>query len=327
MSQIAEVVVRPGVNLELDENDVLEAARRLTGIAHRTPVLTSASLDDLCGARLFFKCEHLQRTGSFKLRGAYYAVTRLPHEARGVAAHSSGNHAAAIALAARLCDIPAHLVMPRDVPRSRRAVVSAYGAAITYCEPTLQAREATLAEICALTGAAVVHPFETPAAVAGHGTAVLELLDEVEGLDMVLVPVGGGGLASGAVLASMAHDQGVRVLGVEPLVSPEAAKSLRLERMLPSADPDTLADGLRSSLGRLPFAILARSLSALLQAEENAILRAMRLLWERLKQVAEPAAAMPLAAILENKPRFKGLRVGIVLTGGNIDLDRLPWVG
>ncbi len=325
MSKDVEYTTRPGVGVEPTEDDVLAAARRLKGVVHHTPVMTSRTIDSLCGARLYFKCEHLQRSGSFKLRGAYNAVLGLPAEATAVATHSSGNHAAALALAAAIRDLPAYVVMPEDVPRSRRATAISYGAKVTVCKPGLDARERTLASLAARTGAAVVQPYDSPALIAGHGTAVLELLEEVEGLHMVLVPIGGGALGAGAVLASMANDKGVRILGVEPKIASGAARSLRLGRLLPSSDPDTLADGLRTSLGGLPFSILARNLSSILTADDDAILRAMRLLWERTKQLVEPSAAVTLGAVLENRQRFAGLRVGVILTGGNVDLSRLPW--
>ncbi len=249
----------------------------------------------------------------------------LPDDATAVATHSSGNHGAAVALAARLRGIPAHVVLPEDVPRSRRAVVASYGARVVVCPPGLKERENALGQVAAATGAAVVLPYDSAAVIAGHGTAVLELVEEVEGLHMVLVPVGGGALAAGGILASLAHGRGVRILGVEPAIASGAARSLRLGRLIPSSDPDTLADGLRTSLGRLPFSILARNLSAILSADDYAILRAMRLLWERLKQLVEPSAAVTLGAVLENRSRFANLRLGVVLTGGNVDLDRLPW--
>ncbi len=311
--------------IEPNDEDVVAAAERLAGVVHRTPIMTSTSLNQLTGATLFFKCEHLQRTGAFKLRGAYNAIACLPPGTSAVAAHSSGNHAAAVALAGLLHHLPTHIVMPDDVTRTRKAMVTSFGASITYSEPGVAARDAALAEVAAQTGAAIIHPYESPAAIAGHGTAVLELLEDTEDLDLVLVPVGGGGLAAGAILASLAHGRGVRIVGVEPSVKANAAQSLRLGRPLPSSDPDTLADGLRSALGRLPFAIMARSLSAILSVDEYAIIRAMRLIWERLKQVVEPSAAVTLAAILESRRRFAGLRVGIVLTGGNVELGILPW--
>ena len=307
--------------------DVLVAAERIRPHVHRTPVITCESLDRLAGARLFCKCENLQKVGAFKARGATNAVFALSEEAarRGVATHSSGNHAAALARAARLRGIPAHVVMPASAPPVKRRAVEGYGGLITTCEPTLAARETTLAAVVAATGATFVHPYNDPLVIAGQGSAALELLAEVPDLDLVMAPVGGGGLLSGTVLAVTGLSPRTRVVGAEPAAADDARQSLELGRIVPSLDPQTVADGLRTCLGELTFAILRGRVEGILTAEEHEIVAAMRLVWERMKLVVEPSAAVPLAALLAHRDRLAGLRVGIILSGGNVDLDRLPW--
>jgi len=307
--------------------DVLVAAERIRPHVHRTPVITCESLDRLAGARLFCKCENLQKVGAFKARGATNAVFALSEEVarRGVATHSSGNHAAALARAARLRGIPAHVVMPASAPPVKRRAVEGYGGLITTCEPTLAARETTLAAVVAATGATFVHPYNDPLVIAGQGSAALELLAEVPDLDLVMAPVGGGGLLSGTVLAVTGLSPRTRVVGAEPAAADDARQSLELGRIVPSLDPQTVADGLRTCLGELTFAILRGRVEGILTAEEHEIVAAMRLVWERMKLVVEPSAAVPLAALLAHRDRLAGLRVGIILSGGNVDLDRLPW--
>jgi threonine dehydratase len=299
----------------------------VAGVVHRTPVCTSATLDRLAGARLFFKCENLQRVGAFKFRGASNAVRSLPGEKTrpGVATHSSGNHAAALALAARERGVRAYIVMPRTAPAVKRAAVASYGAEITFCEPTLAAREEALAHVVAATGAAFVHPYNDPAVIAGQGTAALELLEDAGPLDMVLAPVGGGGLLSGTALAAAATSPATRVVGAEPEGADDAYRSLRAGRIIPSVEPRTVADGLLTSLGELTFAVLRERGVEIVTVGDEAILGAMRLVWERMKLLVEPSAAVPLAAVLERRLDVSGLRVGIVLSGGNVDLDDLPW--
>ena len=308
-------------------DDVRAAAERIDGQVHRTPVLRSSRLDALAGAELYFKCENLQKVGAFKFRGATNAVFALPDEAarRGVATHSSGNHAAALALAARNRGIAATIVMPRTAPAVKKAAVAGYGAEIVYCEPTLAAREATLAEVVARTGATVVHPYNDPLVIAGQGTAALELLEQVPDLAVVMTPVGGGGLTSGTALTVAALAPAARVIAAEPAAADDAYRSLREDRIVPSLDPQTVCDGLRTSLGELTFAIIRRHVAAILTVGEAEIITAMRLLWERTKLLVEPSSAVPLAALLAHPDRFAGLRVGIIVSGGNVDLDRLPW--
>ncbi|HOB54150.1 MAG TPA: pyridoxal-phosphate dependent enzyme [Acidobacteriota bacterium] len=307
--------------------DVRAAAERIRPYAHRTPVLTCAGLDALAGARLHFKCENLQKVGAFKFRGACNAVFSLSQEElrRGVATHSSGNHAAALALAARLRGATAHIVMPRTAPAVKQAAVAGYGGRIVFCEPTLAARESALAEVTAATGAVFIHPYNDPRVITGQGTAALELLADAPALDIVITPVGGGGLLSGTAIAASGAAPGIRVLAGEPAAADDACRSLQAGRILPSLDPVTVADGLRTSLGDRTFPIIRRLVERILTVSEDGIIRAMRLVWERMKIVVEPSAAVPLAAVLEHPEVFRDRRVGIILSGGNVDLDHLPW--
>jgi len=307
--------------------DVLAAAERIAPYVHRTPVVTCAGLDRFTGARLFFKCENLQKVGAFKARGATNAVLSLADEAvrRGVASHSSGNHAAALARAAALRGVPAHIVMPRTAPRVKRSAVAGYGAEITECEPTLTARESALAELVERTGATVIHPYDDPVVIAGQGTAALELLDEVPELDALIAPIGGGGLLSGTVLAATGGSQNLAVFGAEPRGADDAFRSLRDGVVYPSVRPETIADGLLTSLSELTFSILHGHVAGILTVTEEGIVEAMRLVWQRAKLVVEPSGAVPFAAVLEHPDRFRDRRVGIILSGGNVDLDNLPW--
>jgi threonine dehydratase len=308
--------------------DIRAAAERIAPHVHRTPVATCAAIDAIAGAALHFKCEHLQKVGAFKARGATNAVFLLDEQtaaARGVCTHSSGNHAAALARAAAIRGIPAHIVMPSTAPPVKRAAVAGYGALITECEPTLEARESALAGVQERTGAIFVHPYDDPRVIAGQGTAALELLEQVPGLEVVLAPVGGGGLASGTTIAVRSSSSLIEVWGAEPAGADDAFRSLRDGRRYPSVDPATIADGLRTALSERTFRILSRGLAGIVTVDEPAIVRAMRLLWERAKLLVEPSAAVPLAAVLSGPARFRGRRIGIILSGGNVDLDRLPW--
>jgi threonine dehydratase len=307
--------------------DVLAAAERIAGRVHRTPVMTSSAIDEIVGARLHFKCENLQKVGAFKARGATNAVLALGDEdaARGVATHSSGNHAAALAFAATSRGIPAHVVMPRTAPPVKRAAVAGYGAEITECEPTLEARETTLEAVVARTGATFIHAYDNPKVIAGQGTAALELLADVPDLEVVMAPVGGGGLMSGTAIAVSASRPDIELWGSEPAGADDAARSLRDGTRYPSVEPRTIADGLLTSLSDRTFRILSSRLEGILTVEDRTIVGAMRLLWERMKLVVEPSGAVPLAAVLEHRDRFAGRRVGLIVSGGNVDLDHLPW--
>ena len=305
--------------------EIREAAGRIRPHAHRTPVLTCAGLDDMTGARLFFKCENFQKVGAFKFRGACNAVMSLTdaEAARGVATHSSGNHAAALALAARLRGTVAHVVMPRTAPRVKRDAVAGYGARIVPCEPTLVSREETLAKVIDETGAEVIHPYNDYRVIAGQGTAALELLEDHPGLDVVMAPVGGGGLMSGTCLAAVSLSPRTRLVGAEPEGADDAFRSLAEGRIVPSVDPRTVADGLLTSLGEKTFPILRRCLERIVTAGDAAILEALRHVLQRMKIVVEPSAVVTLAALLEKKIDVRGLNVGIILTGGNVDLAAL----
>lgn len=307
--------------------DIRAAAERIRPYAHRTPVLTCASLDDRVGAHVFLKCENLQKVGAFKFRGACNAVFSLSdaEAARGVVAHSSGNHAQALALAARMRGIPAYIVMPDNAPAVKKAAVAGYGGRITFCEPTLAAREATQARVIADTGATEVHPYNDERVIAGQGTAALELLEDVPDLDVIMAPVGGGGLLSGTAIAATELAPGIRVIGAEPEMADDAYRSLATGEIQPSVHPRTIADGLLTQLGTLTFPILRERVEQIVTVSETGIIAAMKFVWERAKIVIEPSSAVPVAALWERKIDLSGLRVGIILSGGNVDLDRLPW--
>ncbi len=309
--------------------DVHAAARRIEGIARRTPVETSRTLDELAGRELFFKCENLQRVGAFKIRGAANMVGGLSDEAaaRGVVTQSSGNHGQAVALAAALRGIPAHVVMPETAAAVKRRAVAGYGARVVLCEPTLPAREAAAERLLAETGASYIPPYDHPEIIAGQATATLELLAQVDGLAAIVAPVGGGGLTSGACVVAAATDPAPRVFAAEPLGADDAARSLAAGLRIPQTGPKTIADGLLTSLGELTWAILSRGLDRVLTVSEDQIVAAMRLVWERMKLVIEPSAAVAVAAVLGEEFRaLDGLgRVGVILSGGNVDLDHLPW--
>lgn len=312
-----------------DLEAVRAAARRIAGLAHRTPVVTCTTLDQLAGRRLFFKCEQFQKVGAFKFRGACNAVFRLSDEdaAQGVVTHSSGNHAQAVALAARLRGIPAHIVMPSNAPRVKRRAVEGYGARVVECAPVPQARETTTAAVIAETGAHLIHSCDHPDVIAGQGTVALELLEQVPGLDAVVVPVGGGGLISGISVAARGLTPAVRVFAAEPAGADDAARSMAAGEWLPQTAPHTIADGLRTSMGRLTWAIIRDHVERVITVEEDEIVQAMRLVWERAKLLVEPSAATAVAVALSTEFRaLEGLkRVGVVLSGGNVDLDDLPW--
>lgn len=310
-----------------DFSQILKAAGRIKPYAHSTPVLTSESLNRLAGTRVMLKCENLQKVGAFKFRGATNAVFALSETeaAQGVATHSSGNHAQALALAASLRGIPAYIVMPDNAPAVKKAAVKGYGGRITFCEPNQQAREAALARILAETGAALIHPYDNPLVIAGQGTAALELFKDHPDLDAVIAPVGGGGLLSGTALAAAGIDPDIRVIGAEPEMADDAYRSLQAGKIIPSINPQTIADGLLSSLGELTFPLICNHVEQIVTVSEQAIIEGMRLMWERTKLIIEPSAAVPVGLLLEKKIDLGGLQVGVILSGGNVDLDKLPW--
>ena len=313
--------------------DVLSAAEVIRGVAHRTPVMTCRTLDDLAGRRLFFKAENLQKVGAFKFRGAFNAVSRLSDEgaAAGVVTHSSGNHAQALALAAKMRGIPAFIVMPRTASPVKQAAVRDYGAEVVLCEPTLAARESTAAEVQQRTGATFIHPYDHPHIIAGQGTAMLELVEQVDelgaSLSAVIAPVGGGGLLSGTTIAAHGLNRGLRVFAAEPAGADDAARSKAAGEFVPQTSPNTIADGLLTSLGQLTWPIIRDQVEQIITVSDEQIVAAMRLLWERAKLLIEPSSAVVLAAVLDD--RFRELPdiagVGLILSGGNVNLDKLPW--
>lgn len=308
-------------------DDIRAAHRRIEPFVHRTPSATCRALDDATGRDLVFKCENLQKVGAFKYRGATNAVQLLDPTtaARGVATHSSGNHAQALALAARVRGIPAYVVMPTTTPAVKRDAVAGYGAEIIPCEPTLQARETTLEGVVRDTGAHVVHPYDDPRVIAGQGTAVLELLADAGPLDTVITPVGGGGLLSGTAIAVAGTAPRTRVMAAEPEGADDAARSLAAGRLLPSVDPDTICDGLLTGLSPRTFTAIRAHVAGIVTVSDDAVRRAMWLVMERMKLVVEPSAVVGLAAVMEHGDRVPGQRIGIVFSGGNVDLERLPW--
>ncbi len=314
--------------MSLDLAALRAAHERIRPHVTRTPVLANARLDAACGGRLFFKCENLQQGGAFKARGAANAVFSLDDAAaaRGVATHSSGNHAAALARAAQLRGIPAHIVMPRNSARPKVRLVEAYGGRLTFCEPTQEARERTCAAVLAETGANLVHPFEDERVMAGQGTATLEFLEDLPDLDAVLCPVGGGGLLAGTAVAVRSLRPAAQVIGTEPAGADDAARSFHGTTRVPMHDPRTIADGLRTTIGEPNLALARRHVHDIVTVSEAGIITAMQLLFEALKVVVEPSAAVPYAAILEGRVAVAGRRIGIILSGGNVDLDLpLPW--
>ncbi len=308
-------------------HDIRQAAERIKPYAHRTPVLTNASLDQKVGARVFLKCENLQKVGAFKFRGACNAVYSLTDEeaARGVCTHSSGNHAQALALAAGMRGIPAYIVMPDNAPAVKKNAVAGYGGVITFCEPTLEARESTMEKIRSETGATVVHPYNDRRVISGQGTAALELLEDVPDLDVIIAPVGGGGLLSGTAIAATELKKGIRVIAGEPEMADDAFRSMQAGEIIPSVHPRTIADGLLTSLGTLTFPIIQQRVEQIVTVSETGIIETMKYIWERAKIIIEPSSAVAVGVLWEKKIDLSGLKVGVILSGGNVDLEKLPW--
>jgi threonine dehydratase len=315
------------VTMSLDLDAIFAAHQRIEPHIHRTLVLTSERLNEASGASLFFKCENLQKIGAFKARGATNAIFSLNDAAaeRGVATHSSGNHGAAVARAAKLRGMPAHIVMPSNSAKVKIRAVESYGAHIVFCEPTEQARESTCAEVIKKTGATLIHSFENEDVIAGQGTAAMELLEDVADLDVLMCPVGGGGLLAGTAVAAKSMRPKINVIAVEPANADDAAQSFRVGRRLVTEKKFTIADGLRTNVGEPNFAIIQRYVDDIVTVSEQAIVSAMRTIWESMKIIIEPSAAVPYAAIAKRVIDIDGKRVGIILTGGNVDLDALPW--
>ena len=308
-------------------HDIRAAAQRIKPYIHRTPVLTNESLDQRTGAQVYLKCENLQKVGAFKFRGACNAVFSLGEEeaARGVSTHSSGNHAQALALAAKLRDIPAYIVMPRNAPKVKKEAVAGYGGVITFCEPTLEARESTLRKIAEETGSTVIHPYDNEHVIAGQGTAALELLEDIADLDVIIAPIGGGGLISGTSIAATEIRKDIRVIAGEPEMADDAYRSVRAGEIIPSVNPKTVADGLLTSLGKITFPIIQERVEQIITVSESAIIESMKFVWERAKIVIEPSAAVAIGVLWERKIDLSGLKVGVILSGGNVDLEKLPW--
>jgi threonine dehydratase len=307
--------------------DVVKAHERIRDYVHRTPVLTSVSLNEMFDASLFFKCENLQKVGAFKFRGASNAILSLSDEekSRGVGTHSSGNHAAALCLAAKMQGIKSYIVMPRNAPEIKKIAVESYGGIISFCEPTLEAREKGMDEVVARTGCTFVPSYNHPHIICGQGTAAKELIEDTGELDIVIGPVGGGGLISGTAISTKGMLPGARVIAVEPAGADDAYRSFRSGKIVPSVNPNTIADGLLTSLGELTFRVIMKHVDEIVTVSEESIIEAMRLLWERMKIVVEPSGAVPLAGILEKKIETGGKRIGLILSGGNVDLARLPF--
>ncbi len=309
-------------------DDVKIARERITPYIHKTPVLTSTFMNDLTGAELFFKCENFQKAGAFKVRGASNAVFGLSDEmaAKGVATHSSGNHALSLSYAAGRRGIPCHVVMPRTAPQAKKDAVIGYGGIITECEPSTTSREAVFAEVQAATGADFVHPYNDPRVIAGQATCSLELLEQTGGLDAVVAPIGGGGMISGTCLALSNVAPDTKIYAAEPKNADDAYRSFKAGYIIADDAPDTVADGLKVPLKDLTWHFVSNYVEDILIATEEEIVDAMKLIWQRMKIVMEPSSAVPLATIIKNKDLFAGKRVGVIITGGNVDMDKLPWM-
>ncbi len=307
--------------------DIQATYKEIKPLIHRTPVLTSNTLDRMSGALLFFKCENFQKIGAFKMRGAASAAVRLSREQKekGLATHSSGNHAQAVARSAQLLGIPAYIVMPENAPAVKRKATEGYGAEIIPCAPTQEAREKTLEKVVMETGAIFIHPYNDYNVIAGQATAALELMEQISGLDIVMAPIGGGGLMSGTALIVRYLSKNIQAIGAEPEAVNDAYRSLRAGELLTNTSTNTIADGLRTNLGEKTFGILHKELEDIITVSDEEIVKAMRLIWERMKIIIEPSCAVPLAAVLKEKARFANKRVGIILTGGNVDLENLPF--
>ncbi|MFW5974991.1 MAG: pyridoxal-phosphate dependent enzyme [Bacteroidota bacterium] len=310
----------------IDAQSISNAAKRISPYIHRTPVITSLLLDKITGASLYFKCENFQKAGAFKARGAHNAVFSLEatQANKGVITHSSGNHAGALSLAAKNRGIPAYVVMPSNAPKVKIAAVRAYGGQITFCEPTLKAREQTLGKIQAQNNATEIHPYNNENIIAGQATTAQEIFEELSP-DIVIAPVGGGGLLSGTALSAHFFMPNTKVMAAEPRGADDAWQSFHAGEIIPSVNPKTIADGLLTSLGSLTYPIIRNYVEDIITVEESSIIKAMHLVWERMKIIIEPSSAVPLAAVLENKDRFRGMKIAIIISGGNVDLNKLPW--
>ena len=308
-------------------NHLLQAATRIRPFVNRTPVFKSQTLNSILDAEVFLKCENFQKVGAFKARGAMNAILQLRPEDRhpGVATHSSGNHAQALSWGAHILNIPAYIVMPSNSSRVKIDAVKDYGGQITFCEPTLEARESTLEQLIKEKRATEIHPYNNFNIICGQSTATIELLEEIPNLDIVISPVGGGGLLSGTSLAVHYFSPATKVIGAEPENANDAFQSFNSKIFTPSVNPDTIADGLRTSLGSLTFPIILEHVNEIVTVSEKSIIFAMRWIWERMKILIETSSAVTVAALLEGKVEVKGKRIALIISGGNVDLDHLPW--
>lgn len=317
----------PVLNQAPSKADIEATHVAIADLIHRTPVMTCANLNKIAGAELFFKCENFQKVGAFKMRGAASAALRLTEAEleKGIATHSSGNHAQAVARAAQYLGVPAYIVMPENAPASKRAATLGYGAKVISCAPTIEARQETLDQVVAETGATFIHPYDDYHVITGQATAAKELIEDAPALDIIMAPVGGGGLMSGTALSSTYFSPRSRIFGAEPKRVDDAARSFKSGRVETNESIDTIADGLRTNLCEKTLTIIREHLEDILTVDEETIVRAMRLIWERMKIIVEPSCAVPFAAVLTYPEVFAGQKVGIILTGGNVDLDRLPF--
>ncbi len=308
-------------------DDVCEAHKNIKDYIHQTPVLTSKSINEIAKCQIFFKCENFQKVGAFKFRGAINAVLSLSQNElkRGVATHSSGNHAQALALAAKILGINATIVMPDNSPSVKKNAVNGYNAEVIYCKPTLKDREETLKNIIQEQNRVFIHPYDNINVIAGQGTAAKELLEEINHLDFIITPIGGGGLLSGTSITTNAINPNIKVIGAEPEGANDAWKSLKYNKLIPSLNPKTICDGLLTSLSERTFEIIESNVNDILLADDNSIIKSMRLIWERMKIIVEPSSAISLAVVLNNPNIFMGSNVGIIISGGNVDLERLPF--
>jgi threonine dehydratase len=304
-----------------------EAEKRIAPFIHRTPVLSSKSINEILNSKLYFKCENFQKVGAFKYRGATNAIHKLsrPQLQNGVATHSSGNHAQALALAARINKVAAYIVMPSNSPKSKKDAVIGYGANVIECEPTLEARERTLNQVIKDKKAHFIHPYNDFNIIVGQATAAKELIEDVPDLDFLIAPVGGGGLLSGTSLSVKYFSPNTKTIGAEPSGADDAMRSFEAGKIIPSVNPNTIADGLLTSLGSLTFPIIKEHVEKIYSIEDAVTIEAMKLIWQRMKIIVEPSAAVPLAVVLGNQNIFKGKKIGIILSGGNVDFDKLPF--
>lgn len=308
-------------------NDIKKASRQIREVAHKTPVLQSSYFNQLTGAKLFFKCENFQKVGAFKFRGAFNAISKLSKEEgeKGIITHSSGNHAQAVALASKKSGYKATIVMPENAPKVKINAVRDYEAKIVFCESTIESRQKTTDQIIAETGATFIHPYNNPDVIAGQGTCAKELIEKIPDLDIIITPIGGGGLMSGTAIASKAIKPNIQVLGAEPELADDAYRSFHAGSIQPVLRTDTIADGLRTSLGSLTFQIIQDKVDDIITVSEESIIRDMRTVWERMKIIIEPSSAVPISALLDGNLDINSKKVGIILTGGNVDLENIPW--